>query len=162
VDNRERQLTLQRQQQELVQRGVPQFLSAVGGPLPGGPGGLNDSFRGGPPPLAGPPLSPLLGRMEARPPPPPMAVAGVDTNHDGRPNYIYVGEDRNRDGIPDALQARPPAPMATVGIESNYDGRPNYFFTGADRNLDGIPDALQGRPPMQLPPRSGSPMPGVY
>jgi len=36
VETRERQLTLQRQQQELVQRGAPQFLSALGGPLPGG------------------------------------------------------------------------------------------------------------------------------
>ena len=38
VETRERQLTLQRQQQELVQRGAPQFLSALGGPLPGGAG----------------------------------------------------------------------------------------------------------------------------
>lgn len=36
VETRDRQLKLQRQQQELVQRGAPQFLSAVGGPLPGG------------------------------------------------------------------------------------------------------------------------------
>lgn len=34
----------------------------------------------------------------------PMAVAGVDTSHDGRANYFYVGADRNHDGIPDALQ----------------------------------------------------------
>lgn len=34
----------------------------------------------------------------------PLAVAGVDTNHDGRANFLYVGVDRNRDGIPDALQ----------------------------------------------------------
>jgi len=35
-----------------------------------------------------------------------MAVAGVDTTHDGRANYFYVGADRNHDGIPDALQRR--------------------------------------------------------
>mmetsp|Transcript_123444 Transcript_123444/g.193636 ORF Transcript_123444/g.193636 Transcript_123444/m.193636 type:complete len:596 (-) Transcript_123444:171-1958(-) len=34
----------------------------------------------------------------------PLAVAGVDTTHDGFPNFLYVGEDRNGDGIPDALQ----------------------------------------------------------
>jgi len=36
----------------------------------------------------------------------PMAAAGVDTTHDGRANYFYVGADRNHDGIPDAFQRR--------------------------------------------------------
>jgi hypothetical protein len=34
----------------------------------------------------------------------PMAIAGVDTNHDGRPNVMVAGVDMNRDGIPDVLQ----------------------------------------------------------
>ena len=35
----------------------------------------------------------------------PQATAAVDTTGDGRANYVITGEDRNRDGIPDALQA---------------------------------------------------------
>merc|ERR1719272_1708866 len=48
--------------------------------------------------------------------PVPMAAAGVDTNHDGRANYVCVGPDLNRDGIPDALQ-RPMSsmPMSSIG-----------------------------------------------
>mmetsp|Transcript_66318 Transcript_66318/g.104908 ORF Transcript_66318/g.104908 Transcript_66318/m.104908 type:complete len:301 (+) Transcript_66318:108-1010(+) len=147
VENRERQMTLQRQQQELVQRGAPQFLAPLGAPLP---------FAG---PLDFPP--PPLGRYEARPP--PMAVAGVDTNHDGRPNYLYVGADRNLDGVPDALQAIPPrAPhMAMAGVDSNFDGRPNYYAMGVDRNFDGIPDALQA-PYGGRRHRSPSPLPVGY
>jgi len=105
VENRERQMTLQRQQQELVQRGAPQFLAPLGAPLP---------FGG---PLEFPP--PPLGRYEAVPPRAPhMAMAGVDSNFDGRPNYYAMGVDRNFDGIPDALQApyggrrpRSPSPL---------------------------------------------------
>lgn len=131
VENRERQMTLQKQQQELVQRGAPQFLAALGAPLP----------SGGPFDVPSP-----RPAYEARPP--PMAVAGVDTNHDGRPNYLYVGADRNLDGIPDALQARPrPPPMAMPG--------PNYYM-GIDRNFDGMPDVMQApyggrRPRSPLP-----------
>lgn len=40
-------------------------------------------------------------------PGPPVAAAAVDTNHDGHANFVYVGVDRNQDGIPDALQAGP-------------------------------------------------------
>merc|ERR1712139_151894 len=36
--------------------------------------------------------------------PAPMAAVGVDTTGDGRANIVVVGEDRNRDGIPDELQ----------------------------------------------------------
>lgn len=159
VETRDRQLTLQKQQQELVRRGAPQFLAAVGGPLPGGP-----SPYPGPGPLGvGPQMSPGG-------PLPPMAAAGVDSNYDGRPNYMYVGADRNMDGIPDALQARPAAPpMAVAGVDTNFNGRPNFLYVGADRNLDGIPDALQGRPyggpsPMSsfAPPRPGYPVPAAY
>lgn len=35
----------------------------------------------------------------------PVATAGIDTTGDGRPNLIFRGADRNRDGIPDMLQA---------------------------------------------------------
>lgn len=41
----------------------------------------------------------------------PLAIAGVDVNHDGRPNYIVSGVDRNRDGIPDILQQPGMHPM---------------------------------------------------
>lgn len=34
------------------------------------------------------------------------ATVGVDVNHNGRPDFLYTGMDRNRDGIPDALQRR--------------------------------------------------------
>merc|ERR1719353_2632846 len=36
---------------------------------------------------------------------PPMAAAGVDTTQDGVANFVYVGPDLNRNGIPDALEA---------------------------------------------------------
>merc|ERR1719498_1040878 len=36
----------------------------------------------------------------------PIATVGVDTTGDGRANYTYTGMDRNRDGIPDALQSQ--------------------------------------------------------
>jgi len=82
----------------------------------------------------------------------PMATAGIDTTGDGRPNIVFMGEDRNRDGIPDALQGAfaPPirqpgfSPMATAGLDTTGDGRANLMVTGADRNRDGIPDVLQG------------------
>lgn len=76
----------------------------------------------------------------------PMAIAGVDINHDGRPNMIVAGVDRNRDGIPDVLQGGMAAAphMARAGVDTNHDGRPNFMVTGVDRNRDGIPDVLQG------------------
>jgi hypothetical protein len=78
----------------------------------------------------------------------PMATVGIDTTGDGRANLAYVGVDRNRDGIPDALQASR-VPMATIGIDTTGDGRANLAYVGVDRNRDGIPDALQAsRVPM--------------
>jgi len=48
----------------------------------------------------------------------PVAAVAVDTTGDGRANFIYEGEDWNRDGIPDALQgygrSRPSMAAATV------------------------------------------------
>merc|ERR1719506_2044437 len=37
-----------------------------------------------------------------------MAAAGIDTTGDGRANLVFVGADRNRDGIPDALEQQVP------------------------------------------------------
>lgn len=37
---------------------------------------------------------------------PPLALAALDTNSDGRADMLFVGYDRNRDGIPDALQGQ--------------------------------------------------------
>jgi len=46
-----------------------------------------------PPPMAGNPPQVV-----------PIASAGFDTNHDGRPHVVVTGLDMNRDGIPDVLQ----------------------------------------------------------
>lgn len=94
----------------------------------------------------------------------PVASVGIDTTGDGRANYIVSGVDRNRNGIPDALEttstvpvlsAQPPSPnnrvyyqqpstrAATIGVDTNGDGQANYYYTGVDQNRDGIPDALQ-------------------
>lgn len=74
-----------------------------------------------------------------------FATVGVDTDGDGRANYLYTGIDRDRDGVPDSLQAPRTASshMATVGVDTSGDGRANYRYTGLDRDGDGIPDALQ-------------------
>merc|ERR550514_1272601 len=42
----------------------------------------------------------------------PAAAVGVDVNRDGRADYIAVGQDRNLDGIPDAMER----PVATGGM----------------------------------------------
>eukprot|EP00658_Telonema_sp_P-2_P054602 TRINITY_DN4343_c0_g1_i11.p1 TRINITY_DN4343_c0_g1~~TRINITY_DN4343_c0_g1_i11.p1 ORF type:complete len:418 (+),score=60.62 TRINITY_DN4343_c0_g1_i11:243-1496(+) len=99
---------------------------------------------------------------------PPRATVGVDVDGDGRADYLVSGVDRDRDGIPDALQG--PAyphygrsaasaefkalqqkypgygypPRATVGVDVDGDGRADYLVSGVDRDRDGIPDALQG------------------
>jgi hypothetical protein len=148
VETRDRQLSLQRQQQELVQRGAPQFLSALGGPLPGGPplSGPSTPLPGMPAQMPSSPMgSPRGGRYRTMMPPgmgqpPPMSAARMGES-------MIVGPDWNRDGIPDMLQ---------------------------DRNRDGIPDSMQVRhfsnmssqaPPGGVPsmhsmaPRPGSPMP---
>merc|ERR1740129_2595889 len=88
----------------------------------------------------------------------PMAVAGLDLNHDGRANVLVAGADRNRDGIPDVLQRQavvggggygnnvPVGRGAGVGLATGgtpmADGRANVLV-GADRNRDGIPDVLE-------------------
>eukprot|EP00658_Telonema_sp_P-2_P054603 TRINITY_DN4343_c0_g1_i14.p1 TRINITY_DN4343_c0_g1~~TRINITY_DN4343_c0_g1_i14.p1 ORF type:complete len:195 (+),score=36.81 TRINITY_DN4343_c0_g1_i14:243-827(+) len=103
---------------------------------------------------------------------PPRATVGVDVDGDGRADYLVSGVDRDRDGIPDALQGgssyrsygyrnaaaefdalqrRYPGPYsaapprATVGVDVDGDGRADYLVSGVDRDRDGIPDALQGR-----------------
>lgn len=84
----------------------------------------------------------------------PMAATGIDTDGDGRPNLLYVGADRDLDGVPDALQSKRSRPlaeacgppnMAAAGIDTSGDGRANLVYVGADRNCDGVPDALQSR-----------------
>jgi hypothetical protein len=56
-----------------------------------------------------------------------MAAAGVDTNRNGRANFVYVGADRNRDGIPDAVQGRAAASPARYGppvlLGNPYQGK---------------------------------------
>lgn len=169
VETRDRQLSLQRQQQELVQRGAPQFLSALGGPLPGGPplSGPSTPLPGMPAQMPSSPMgSPRGGRYRTMMPPgmgqpPPMSAARMGES-------MIVGPDRNRDGIPDMLQAPPsPMPMAAARLGDSV-------IVGADRNRDGIPDSMQVRPfsnmssqapPGGVPsmhsmaPRPGSPMP---
>jgi len=48
------------------------------------------------------------GVVNARQAPSSMAAAGIDTTGDGRANLVYVGADRNMDGIPDALEQQVP------------------------------------------------------
>jgi len=62
--------------------------------------------------MAATPIMPM-GPMVA-PAPAPVAVAGVDTNRDGRANIVVMGSDRNRDGIPDVLQASGPPVAGTL------------------------------------------------
>merc|ERR1719491_672280 len=52
----------------------------------------------------------------------PFAAAGVDVNHDGRANYMYVGADRRGDGIPDALGRPYQAPVATMPMTAYMPG----------------------------------------
>lgn len=135
VETRDRQLTLQRQQQELVQRGAPQYLGALGGPLPGGP------------PLAGP-STPLPGQ----PPPgmqdpmgfptmPPGQAPRIDTPGGGRGNY------------PDSMQVRPfgsmasPNQMPPAGVSSMHELPPR-------------PGSPMPGGPMPGGPMPGGPMPG--
>lgn len=76
----------------------------------------------------------------------PVATVAVDSTGDGRANYMYTGVDRNRDGIPDAMQTpyvSQPVHTATVAVDLTGDGRANYLYTGVDRNYDGVPDSLQ-------------------
>jgi len=103
---------------------VPPLIPTVGAPLP--------------PVLALPPSPrigsslPGYGESWRRLPGIPMtatptAAAGVDVNHDGRPDYIYVGADRNLDGIPDALQRGPvltTTPVVTTPVDSPRSYRP--------------------------------------
>lgn len=93
VETRDRQLSLQRQQQELVQRGAPQYLSALGGPLPGGPTlpgpktplpggygdgrGMPDPMGGGFPPMPGMGQAPGFGNGASAMPLPPGGVPSM-------------------------------------------------------------------------------------
>lgn len=97
VETRDRQLQLQRQQQELLQRGAPQYLSALGGPLPGGP-----SYGGptGSAPLPGQPPSSLF---------PPTAPDFT------RPNPFGEGlADQLPPGVPSMQPMMPPRPASPM------------------------------------------------
>lgn len=65
----------------------------------------------------------------------PLAVAGVDTTHDGIPNFLYVGADSNGDGIPDALQGS----VATSGSIKSGGITPTARLQGPDRSSVGRP-----------------------
>jgi len=72
----------------------------------------------------------------------PLAAANVDVNRDGIADYTYVGVDRNRDGIPYALQQ---GGYAVVGSGVCTTPMASACVTGVDMNRDGIPDVLQQR-----------------
>lgn len=64
-----------------------------------------------------------------------VATAGVDSNGDGRVDYLYTGTDYNNDGIPDALQTPLPyeqSPFATVALDAH----------GVDKHTSRSPDLL--------------------
>ena len=83
-------------QEEGSLAGIP--ILSVTAPVMGGGCGYGAGFRNYGP-RAGMPYVNPRGGMYA-----PQATAGVDTTGDGRANYMVTGVDRNRDGIPDALQ----------------------------------------------------------
>merc|ERR1711904_718029 len=61
--------------------------------------------------------APLLASSE------PMATVAFDTNNDGNANFLVTGVDRNRDGIPDALQDESYVmPETTAGVDTSGDG----------------------------------------
>lgn len=111
VETRDRQLTLQRQQQELVQRGAPQFLSALGGPLPGGP--PNPALPGGPPmpPIPGGPPMPGGGSFSSGMPDPMTSYSSASMYGGGpseRPfGNLAGGQGGPPGGVP-SMQQLPP------------------------------------------------------
>jgi len=137
-------------------------------PLGGSPAGL-DQHRSVAAALAALRPLPLL-----QPPSPrqaaartPLAVVGIDTTNDGQANLIFAGADRNRDGIPDALQgpllfpsprlAAAPSPVAAAGVDSFGSGRANMIYAGVDRNrvVSQIPASMaMRRDPTPVPLRS--------
>lgn len=72
----------------------------------------------------------------------PMAVAGVDVTHNGRADLFYIGADRNRDGIPDALQGPNPRGISVVGLDTSS----NVAYGGADQNYDSLRSFAPGAP----------------
>mmetsp|Transcript_52160 Transcript_52160/g.82821 ORF Transcript_52160/g.82821 Transcript_52160/m.82821 type:complete len:418 (+) Transcript_52160:63-1316(+) len=78
----------------------------------------------------------------------PAATVGIDTSGDGRANIYVTGVDRNRDGIPDALQA-PQAPQAfAIGsrVKAKSDirkaaGTLVIVRAGTAGNVASLPDA---------------------
>jgi len=99
----------------------------------------------------------------------PMAAMGFDRTRDGRVDTLVVGQDLNRDGIPDVLERSPVTyggglaptiggglvggksfstgvPMAAMGFDRTRDGRVDTMVVGQDLNRDGIPDVLERSP----------------
>lgn len=66
---------------------------------------------------------------------PPLALAALDTNSDGRADMLFVGYDRNRDGVPDALQGQggtveaSPMGYARVSSSSPVELLSNQLFS---------------------------------
>jgi len=75
----------------------------------------------------------------------PAATVGIDTSGDGRANIYVTGVDRNRDGIPDALQA-PQAFAIGSRVKAKSDirkaaGTPVIVRAGTAGNVASLPDA---------------------
>lgn len=161
VETRDRQLSLQRQQQELVQRGAPQFLSALGGPLPGGlPNGPGPSS---PMPGGAVPYSPG-GDMPGMP-----GASGMPAPT--KPPFPGSPMPGGR-GLPD-FDPTKFDPSINFGQATSFgnmtplDAMPQGMSFGMGGMPGGMPGAMTGAPPhgipsmQSMPPRPGSPMPAA-
>lgn len=90
----------------------------------------------------------------------PMATVGVDTTHDGKADVFYTGIDRNRDGIPDALQqqvaasARAPGPTETAPATPAYPTPPPaYAMAKPPAYSMSAPQAVESVSPQPVPSR---------
>jgi len=101
--------------------------------------------------------APLLASSE------PMATVAFDTNNDGNANFLVTGVDRNRDGIPDALQDESYVmPETTAGVDTSGDGVANYNVQGVDILRNGIPDFSRQQFITTGQPVAARPMYGTY